>query len=172
MDVRNNRKESGLKWTDLKDGSGRSLKWTVLSQPERSLRQKWWSQTIVVGLLSQIGRSFAWSLLLKVDGSKESQWTVQRFKSGRFKGIKVDGPKVKKWTLQRNQSWRSKGFKVNGPKKITINVNLFHPNPDLTVILIPPKSQFHPNPNLTLSSILPKPKFYLKPNFTLSLISF
>ena len=60
-----------------KNQSGRSLKWTVLSQTGRSFEPKWTSRTIVDGLLSQTGRSLGINLSIKVNGPKVSNWTVK-----------------------------------------------------------------------------------------------
>ena len=58
---------------------------------------------------------------MKLDGLKESKWTVTRVKTGRSKvetgrskGMKLDGLKESKWTVPRAKNGRSKGMKLDG----------------------------------------------------------
>ena len=92
--------ESGSKWTVQKGESGRS--WAKL---DGHLSHSGRFRTIVDGLLGQSGRSW-----VKVDGHST--------KSGRSLGInrsvKVDGPKESNWTVRKCQSERSKSSKVDG----------------------------------------------------------
>ena len=57
----------------------------------------------------------------KVDGSKEKDWInesgrdiISRDKSRRSIGMKLDGLKESKWTVQRTKNERSKGMKLDG----------------------------------------------------------
>ena len=101
--------------------SGRSIqKWKVLSQTGRSFVQKWTFSDDNVRYsepkwtaMSQSGRS----LWLKIDGPKESKWTVGRYKIGTLQGIKVDGPMVSKWTANEYKSGQSNGIKVEVKNK-------------------------------------------------------
>ena len=69
-----------LKWTFPR-------KWTIFSQSGRSLKSKW---TVLVD-----GPGSKWTIIcMKVDGPKESNWTVQKYQSGRSISMKVDGSKV------------------------------------------------------------------------------
>ena len=51
------------------------------------------------GHSTKSGRSLGINRSVKVDGPKESNWTVQKFQSERSKSAKVDAPKVQKWTV-------------------------------------------------------------------------
>ena len=74
----------------LRMGSG--LKWKILSRIGRSKILK------VDGLRKSTVLKFK-SGRIKVDGLKESKWTVQKAKNGRSKEMKLDGRKSKNWTV-------------------------------------------------------------------------
>jgi len=58
----------------------------LLSQSERS-----WVK--IDGHSTKSGRSLEINLSIKVDGPKVSNWTVQKYQTGRFERVKLDGSK-------------------------------------------------------------------------------
>ena len=75
-----------------------------MSQSGRSREPSGRSRTIVEGLLSISG----WSRVKKVDGPKVSNWTVQKYESGRSRSMKVNG-------LLSISGW-SESIKLDGPE--------------------------------------------------------